>query len=305
MTDNLRKFDHLVVLMLENRSFDNLLGYLYENEQPEKFIPDREQTFRGIPEAGTVSNPNASKPPKAIPFGKAPHRKKSDFCRPFPDPGEGYAHTCRQLFGHEDVDKPASELPEPPMDGFVRDYIGVLKKDPILFWPRRPKEKKYNQVMHGYTPEALPMLSQLAKEYAVSDAWFSSVPSQTMCNRSFVNAANSHGFVNNSDYVKWLENKGVTIFERLSEKFEKGKDWRVYWDRHDVFSLTKMSTHRCSMSVIPTTFPITRILSPIVQKGICRPIPLLNRGYFGPITICIRRWSLICFTNPASLPATI
>jgi phospholipase C len=24
------RFDHLVVLMLENRSFDNLFGYLYE-----------------------------------------------------------------------------------------------------------------------------------------------------------------------------------------------------------------------------------------------------------------------------------
>ena len=32
------RLDHLVVLMFENRSFDNLLGYLYENESPKRFI---------------------------------------------------------------------------------------------------------------------------------------------------------------------------------------------------------------------------------------------------------------------------
>ncbi|MBK8815325.1 MAG: hypothetical protein IPN42_07380 [Methylococcaceae bacterium] len=33
-TDELDKFDHVVVLMLENRSFDNLLGYLYQDGLP-------------------------------------------------------------------------------------------------------------------------------------------------------------------------------------------------------------------------------------------------------------------------------
>jgi phospholipase C len=42
------RFDHLVVLMLENRSFDNLCGYLYEDEQPKHFIPDRGRVFRGL-----------------------------------------------------------------------------------------------------------------------------------------------------------------------------------------------------------------------------------------------------------------
>jgi len=42
-------FDHLVVLMLENRSFDNLCGYLYEDDQPKHFIPDTDRVFRGVP----------------------------------------------------------------------------------------------------------------------------------------------------------------------------------------------------------------------------------------------------------------
>jgi Phosphoesterase family len=35
-------FDHVVVLMLENRSFDNILGYLYRDG-----VPDR-KTFEGV-----------------------------------------------------------------------------------------------------------------------------------------------------------------------------------------------------------------------------------------------------------------
>jgi len=34
--------------MLENRSFDNLSGYLYEKDAPKHFIPDRDQVFPGV-----------------------------------------------------------------------------------------------------------------------------------------------------------------------------------------------------------------------------------------------------------------
>ncbi len=55
--DGLETFDHIVVLMLENRSFDNLLGYLYENDEitPEK-------SFDGLynPKVD-YANPNSSK----------------------------------------------------------------------------------------------------------------------------------------------------------------------------------------------------------------------------------------------------
>ena len=39
----LKKINHIVVLMLENRSFDNLLGWLYDDE-----TPPREQKFEGL-----------------------------------------------------------------------------------------------------------------------------------------------------------------------------------------------------------------------------------------------------------------
>ena len=33
------QIEHVVVLMLENRSFDSLLGWVYENGQPEHNTP--------------------------------------------------------------------------------------------------------------------------------------------------------------------------------------------------------------------------------------------------------------------------
>jgi phospholipase C len=44
------------------------------------------------------------------------------------------------------------------------------------------------QIMGTYRSSQVPVISALAQNYAVSDAWFCSVPSQTLPNRSFVHA---------------------------------------------------------------------------------------------------------------------
>ena len=41
-------FDHVIVLMMENRSFDNLLGFLYEHDELSHFIGRGERKFRGV-----------------------------------------------------------------------------------------------------------------------------------------------------------------------------------------------------------------------------------------------------------------
>ena len=68
---NLEKFDHLVVLILENRSFDNLFGYLYENDAPKHFLPNP-----SVPPINTVVGkdlfnigPNGDK----VPVSRAPY----------------------------------------------------------------------------------------------------------------------------------------------------------------------------------------------------------------------------------------
>jgi phospholipase C len=46
----LKDIEHIVLVMMENRSFDNLLGWLYdENNRPAFNIPDQQPpTFEGL-----------------------------------------------------------------------------------------------------------------------------------------------------------------------------------------------------------------------------------------------------------------
>ena len=79
------------------------------------------------------------------------------------------------------------------MDGFVTDYISTLTAE----LGRQPTYEEYSQVMTGFTPEQVPVLSGLARGFGVFDHWFCEVPSQTFTNRSFWTAATASGFVVN------------------------------------------------------------------------------------------------------------
>lgn len=70
---NLDKFDHVIVLMMENRSFDNLLGYLYEHDTPSQFIGRGEPVFRGVAGRDDLWNPDEQVPPNKIFVAKAPY----------------------------------------------------------------------------------------------------------------------------------------------------------------------------------------------------------------------------------------
>ncbi len=233
-------FDHLVVIMFENRSFDNLLGHLYRPGE----VPDG-QTFDGVA-AGSHSNSSPAGPVAAHVYTGSTDRI---FRSPTPDPGEEYPHVNTQLFGT--VDPPGNaaldfkQMAAPfnapaagtaaKMDGFVTDYInhfGVTQGRP-------PTPEEYEVVMGGFSPDMLPVTSTLARNFAVYDAWFSAVPSQTFCNRAFFNASTSSGFVTNDGgpegYLKWERNLAPTIFNRLEEA---GIPWKVYFDESQVVSLT-------------------------------------------------------------------
>ena len=220
MKSNLQKIDHVVVLMLENRSFDNMLGWLMHSD-------GGRQKINGV--AGKeLSNPipafaKAPRGHKSIPVGK-----ETRMTNPNPDPGEEYPHVNTQLYGGirpranrhapfniKPYNLPSGELPNPaPMNGFVLDYIYNF----ISIRKRMPKYHEYKVIMGCFPEESIPVLSTLAKEYAVFDAWFSSVPSQTLCNRSFMHAATSHGYVLNSPFYHWLMHGTQTIFDQISDK---------------------------------------------------------------------------------------
>ena len=87
-TPDPQRFDHLVVLMLENRSFDNLCGYLYENDKPEHFIPDRDRAFRGVAGRDDLVNDDGGDPPAEYRVQQAPWEKTSDMFAPYPNATE-------------------------------------------------------------------------------------------------------------------------------------------------------------------------------------------------------------------------
>ena len=143
-----------------------------------------------------------------VPYGVA-----TDMDSPNPDSGEEYFHTNTQLFNTldehnrfkigEGVGEPWNAPPPgatPTMDGFVTDYISTFTAEV----GRQPAYDEYAQIMTGYTPEQLPVLSGIARDFGVFDHWFSEVPSQTFMNRSFWTAATSSGLVVNSPAAKWM-----------------------------------------------------------------------------------------------------
>jgi phospholipase C len=183
---------HVVVLMLENRSFDNVFGHLYTDGRD----------FKGLASAQNPGNPGPDGTP--IPPWTDPGSAVAATL-PTPDPGELFVDITQQLFGNG----PANGVP--PMNGFTANYVrhGGNARD----------------IMHCFSPEELPALTQLAKSYAVSDMWFASAPCQTWPNRFFAHAGTANGYENN-------DNAGFpfpmqTIFNELAPTYE----WRIYF--HD------------------------------------------------------------------------
>ena len=164
--NSLSSVEHIVLLMLENRSFDHMLGYLYSDSGN---VSPAGQPFEGL--TGSESNPASSGPPFAV-FKIEPSTPNA-YYMPGADPGEGYMATNDQLFGSDTG--PASSSLRPSNDGFIKDFAYTLGWQAREGWSILPGTTAGN-IMGCFTPEALPVLSGLAKGYAVCDHWFSSVP---------------------------------------------------------------------------------------------------------------------------------
>lgn len=80
-------------------------------------------------------------------------------------------------------------------------------------------------VMSSFNPTSAPVLNTLASEFALFDAFFSSVPGPTEVNRLFAQSATSHGlgFNDMTRLIPGVPQK--TFFEQLEEQ---GESWAVY-----------------------------------------------------------------------------
>ena len=207
--NQLSSVEHVVVLMLENRSFDHMLGFLYAdsgNRSPAG------QPFEGL--AGDESNPGADGRPVSVFRIKA--TDENAYFMPGADPGEGYAATNSELFGN-------TKAPDPPVatnQGFVTDFAYTLGWQKTKGWSILPGTAAAN-IMGCFTPEMLPVLSGLARGYAVCDHWYSPAPTETLPNRAFASAATSQGHMNDNT-------KSFTVPSIFGLMSRHGVSWAIY-----------------------------------------------------------------------------
>jgi phospholipase C len=210
MPDNeLASIEHIVVLMLENRSFDHMLGFLYEDTGN---VSPAGDPFEGL--TGTESNGDENG--AAVKVFKIDPAQPNAYFMPGGNPGEGYSATNLQLFG-------ADPAPAPPVatnSGFVTNFAKTLALNASRHRPVVPGTVP-SDIMGMFTPEALPVLSDLARGYAVCDHWYCSVPTETIPNRAFAAGATSQGHMNDSTKSFTVP----TIFGLLSAKRIA---WKVY-----------------------------------------------------------------------------
>src|SRR5664279_599166 len=130
--DPMANIAHVVVLMLENRSFDCMLGRLY----PKRL------DFDGL--KGIESNRCSG---QDIAVWCSPEMSPQVACIPTPDPNELFADMIEQIFGV------GNQPPAPAtMGGFAQNYMKVSANDA-------------KAVMHGFSPEQVPVLSARAKAF--------------------------------------------------------------------------------------------------------------------------------------------
>jgi phospholipase C len=190
--NNLSTIQHVVVLMLENRSFDHMLGFLYSGSGN---VSPAGHPFDGL--AGTETNAPENGAPVTV-FRIEPSTPNAYFM-PGADPGEGYMATNSQLFGTDNA--PASPATVPAMGGFVQDFAYTLGwQSQEGTWSIVPGTTASN-IMGCFTPAALPVLSALATGYAVCDQWFSSVPTETLPNRAFACSGTSQGHMDDKTHT--------------------------------------------------------------------------------------------------------
>ena len=205
----LQSIEHIVVLMLENRSLDHMLGYLYRDSGN---LSPLGQPFDGL--TGSESNPQ--KGGAAVPVFPIGPTTPNAYFMPGADPGEGYLSTNSQVFGST---APAAGAPA-AMAGFVDDFAYTLGWETNEKWSIVAGTKA-SDIMGCFTPEALPVLSGLARGFAVCDAWFGSAPTETLPNRAFALTGTSQGHLDD----KTRTFTAPSIFSSLTKA---GVGWAVY-----------------------------------------------------------------------------
>jgi phospholipase C len=194
--------EHIFVLMLENRSFDHMLGW--SGLRGTDAVTGEPTALAGLDGSQANELPGG---------GRVAVSAGADWVLPI-DPGHDFEDVVEQLGGPGASLRPDGGYPPVTCSGFASRLAELsarkrLDLDPAL-------------AMRGFRPEQLPVLTTLAREFAVCDNWFSAMPGPTWPNRFFVHAASSGGLDDSPSAVRsatallnGYEFANGTIFDRL------------------------------------------------------------------------------------------
>jgi phospholipase C len=233
------RITNVFVLMLENRSFDHLFG------------------FADIPGVNglTVTEKNTYD----VPIGKNEFETFTYYASmgatdPMPtDPGHEFLDTLEQLCGQGVVTYPdpaTSEYPAINNSGFAANYATSDDENTGL-----PDAANIEDVMNCCTTSQIPVMYQLAQEFAICDNWFSSMPGPTWPNRLFAMGASSDGLDDTpgGTQIAWWQLDGVdyprgSIFDRMNEV---GVGYKLYNDDLNSFAANPAwSTDGGSLTIV-------------------------------------------------------
>ena len=211
MAPGLDSLKHIVVLMMENRSFDHMLGGLTAiNPKIDGIQPG-------------LSNPDTSPVAKQVsPQPMADFQGQLD-----PDPDHHFPAVDLQIFGGD-----TSLTRVANMQGFVKSYFN------------QHRDLKHSQkIMYYFPPEKLPVLTTLATEFAVFNRWFASIPGPTICNRAFAHYGTSFGRVDMK--LLYVNEPFKSIYNRLISAKPKHTAKLYYYDTtSSTMEITNLLQHQ-------------------------------------------------------------
>ncbi|HEY2550653.1 MAG TPA: alkaline phosphatase family protein [Streptosporangiaceae bacterium] len=192
-TDLIPQLRHIVVLMMENHSYDNYLGML----------GGRGEGLR----TGQDGKPDASNPARGGEQVSA-HRLATTVQQPGV-PSQSWRACHQQWNGGR-------------CDGFVASAQDVMADgDSDRSWPPGTERSP----MGYWTREDLPFYYGLADTFPLADHWFGSCLGPTFPNRRFLIAGTAHGLIDDSPYDLLDYPDGGTILDMLSRH---GISWANY-----------------------------------------------------------------------------
>ncbi len=217
--DTRQAIKHVVVLMMENRSFDHMLGYLSKE--------GKRTDVAGLSGDGTDWSWLGNEKVPARRLGTTEFKHKV---------GHGIDDVKRQI-------EYRTEQGDPPMHGFIADY--AIQNDNNL----SPDECKAD--MGYYTGDQVGALDFLAREYMVLDRWHSSIPGPTVPNRLYAMTGDTFG------ETETTAGKAMLGYDAPDGTFadllgDSGDDWITpFHDAPSMFYFRKYRSIRYGRNIVP------------------------------------------------------